>query len=73
MDYLRACLEGGPPPCSNFPDVSGPYIEALLVGNLAMRAGVGKKLDWDGVNMKCTNMPEMNRFVKPEYREGWGL
>ena len=57
QDYLRACLEGGPPPCSNFPDVSGPYIEALLVGDLAMRAGVGKKLQWDGVNMQCTNMP----------------
>ena len=72
-DYLRACLEGGQPPCSNFPDVSGPYIEALLVGDLAMRAGVGKKLEWDGVKMKCTNMPEMNHFVKPEYRPGWGL
>ena len=42
-DYLRACLDGGPPPCSNFPDVSGPYIEALLVGDLAMRAGVGQE------------------------------
>ena len=61
------------PPCSNFPDVSGPYIEALLVGDLAMRAGVGKKLEWDGVNMKCTNYPELNQFVKPEYRPGWGL
>ena len=57
---------GRQPPCSNFPDVSGPYIEALLVGNLAMRAGVGKKLEWDGVNMKCTNMPELNQFVKPD-------
>ncbi len=72
-DFLRACKEGGQPPCSNIPDVSGPYIEALLVGDLAMRAGVGKKLQWDGVNMKCTNMPEMNQFVKPEYRPGWGL
>ena len=73
MDYMRACIHGGEPPCSNFPDVSGPYIEALLVGDLAMRAGVGKKLAWDGVNMQCTNMPELNRFVKPEYRQGWGL
>ena len=73
MDYVRACLDGGPQPCSNIPDVSGPYIEALLVGDLAMRAGVGKKLAWDGVNMQCTNYPELNQFVKPEYRPGWGL
>ena len=73
VDFVRACKEGGKPPCSNFPDVSGPYIEALLVGDLAMRAGVGKKLAWDGVNMKCTNYPELNQFVKPEYRPGWGL
>ncbi len=72
-DFMRACREGKTQPCSNFPDVSGPYIEALLVGDLAMRAGVGKKLQWDGVNMKCTNYPEINQFVKPEYRPGWGL
>ena len=38
-DFLRAVKEGGDPPSSNFPDVSGPYLEALLVGNLAMLAG----------------------------------
>jgi predicted dehydrogenase len=72
-DFLRACKEGGDPPSSNFPDVSGPYIEALLVGNLAMRAGVGKKVQWDGPNMKCTNLPELNEYVKREYRQGWTL
>jgi hypothetical protein len=59
------------PPCSNFPDVSGPYIEALLVGNLAMRAGVGRKVEWDGVNMKCTNIAELNQYVRRECRPGW--
>ena len=73
VDFIRACKEGGQPPCSNFPDVSGPYIEALLVGDLAMRAGVGKKLQWDGVNMRCINMPELNQFVKPERRPGYEL
>ena len=72
-DFLRAVKEGGDPPSSNFPDVSGPYIEALLVGNLAMRAGVGKKVQWDGLNMHCTNLPELNQFVKREYRKGWSL
>jgi predicted dehydrogenase len=70
-DFLRAVKEGGDPPSSNFPDVSGPYIEALLVGNLAMLAGLGKKVEWDGVSMRCTNLPELNQYVRREYRKGW--
>ena len=72
-DFLRAIKEGGDPPSSNFPDVSGPYLEALLVGNLAMLAGQGKKVEWDGVNMRCTNLPELNQHVRREYRKGWSL
>jgi predicted dehydrogenase len=72
-DFLRAVKEGGVPPSSNFPDASGPYIESLLVGNLAMWAGVGRKVQWDGVAMKCTNIPELNQYVKREYRKGWSL
>jgi hypothetical protein len=36
-----------------------------------MFAGVGKKLEWDVEAMKCTNVPEINRFVRREYRRGW--
>jgi hypothetical protein len=43
----------------------------MYVGHLAMRAGVGKTLEWDGPNMKCTNMPELNKYVSREYRKGW--
>jgi hypothetical protein len=72
-DFLRACKEGGEPPCSNFPDVAGPFQEAMLVGNLAMRAGVGRKVEWDGPNMKSSNLAELNQYVKREYRKGWTL
>jgi predicted dehydrogenase len=72
-DFLRAIKEGGDPPSSNFPDVSGPYLEALLVGNLAQLAGQGKKVEWDGANMRCTNLPELNQYVRREYRKGWSL
>ena len=72
-DFLRAIKEGGSPPSSNFPDVAGPYLEALLVGNLAMLAGQGKKVEWDGPNMRCTNLPELNQYVRREYRKGWSL
>ncbi len=38
-----------------------------------MRAGVGRKVEWDGANMRCTNLPELNQYVKREYRKGWTL
>jgi len=44
-----------------------------LVGLLAMKAGVGKKVEWDGPNVRCTNLPGLNRFVKRECRKGWEL
>ena len=41
------------------------------MGNVALRAG--KKLDYDARNMKVTNIPEANQYVKPEYRRGRSL
>jgi predicted dehydrogenase len=68
-DFFRAC-RGGAPACSSF-DHSGPLTELILLGNLAIRAGEGRRVDWDGPAMRCTNLPELNRYVKTTYREGW--
>jgi hypothetical protein len=32
---------------------------------------VGKKLEWDVENMKCTSLPEINEYVGRTYRKGW--
>jgi predicted dehydrogenase len=69
-DWIRAC-KGGKPACSNF-DYSGPLTETVVMGNLAM-LNPGKKLDWDGENMRITNDDEANEYVRPNYREGWSL
>ncbi len=45
--------------------------EFILLGNLAQHAGKGHKVEWDGPNMKVTNLTELNRFVEREYRKGW--
>ena len=50
---------------SNF-DYAGRLTETVLLGNLAMRAG--QKIEWDAKNLKVTNVPEANQFVKREYR-----
>jgi hypothetical protein len=69
-DLFYAC-KNGTVPCSNFPDFSAPLTAFALAGHLAQFAGVGKKLDWDAEAMKCTNMPEINRYVRRTYRPGW--
>lgn len=69
-NWIRAC-KGGEPACSNF-DYSGPFTEAVVMGNLAIRR-LGEKLLWDGANMKVTNDDEANKFVKQPCREGWSL
>jgi hypothetical protein len=45
----------------------------LLVAHLAMRAGLNQPVQWDGVNMQCTNRPDLNQYVRREYRKGWTL
>jgi len=69
-EWLAACRGGQT--FSNF-DHAGPLTEMVLLGNLAIHAGVGKRVEWDGPNMKCTNAPELNQYVRREYRSGWTL
>jgi hypothetical protein len=64
--------KGGRPAFSNF-DHAGPLTEMTLLGNLAIRAGLGHRVEWDGPNMKCTNRLELNPYIRREYRKGWTL
>ncbi len=61
-------IKGGPTPLSNFTR-SGPFTETVLLGNLAIR--LNKRLEWDSHNLKATNAPEADQYIKREYREGW--
>ena len=69
QNWIDAC-KGGPPACSNF-EYAGPLTETVLLGNFAIRAG--KRIEWDGQNMKITNIPEANELLGRKYREGWTL
>jgi predicted dehydrogenase len=69
-DLFHAIKNDGTP-CSNFPVAASPLTAFVLTGHLAMYAGVGKKIEWDVEKMKCTNLPEINRYVRREYRKGW--
>jgi hypothetical protein len=69
-EFVAAC-KGGPRPVSNF-DYAGPLTEVVLLGVLALRAP-GRRLEWDSEKLRVTNAPELNAFVRPEYRKGWTL
>ncbi len=50
---------------------AGPVTETILLGAVALRAG--KKVEYDTVNMKITNIPEANKYLIREYRKDWEL
>ena len=65
-----AAIKGEGKTMSNF-DYAGRLTETILLGNVALR--VGKRIEWDSKNLKCTNAPEAAPFIAREYREGWTL
>jgi hypothetical protein len=67
-----AMMKGGPPAYSNF-DIAAYLTEIILLGCVALRTGVGHKLEWDGPNMRATNAPEAAQFVKRMNRKGWEM
>ncbi len=69
QEWIAAC-KGGPEPYSHF-GIAAYLTEIILLGCVALR--VGKKLEWDGPNMRAKNAPEAAQFVKREYRTGWKL
>jgi hypothetical protein len=46
-------------------------VENLLLSIVACR--VQKKLEWDPVNLKATNCPEADQYIRKPYRKGWEL
>ena len=68
-DWIEAA-KNGTQACSNF-DYASALTGMVLLGNLAVRTG--KKIEWDAENMKATNAPEVEEFIRPKYRAGWSL
>ena len=68
-EWVNACKNGTPTTC-NF-DYSGALAETVLLGNVAYKAG--KKIEWDAADMKCSNAPDADQYLRREYRKGWEL
>jgi predicted dehydrogenase len=69
QDWARACKTGDPAG-ADF-SYSGPLTEICLLGNIAKR--VDARIVWDAENLKITNLPDANQYVRTQYRPGWEL
>jgi len=68
-----AAIKAGKKSTTDF-SYSGPLTEMMLLGNVALRMKDAKTvLHWDGDKMLVTNLPEANKFIHKEYRQGWSL
>jgi hypothetical protein len=70
-EWFNAMKEGKPELAYSRFEIAGYLTESILLGCIALRVGVGKKMEWDGPNMKSTNLPEAAQFVTRQNRAGW--
>ena len=69
QEWFRMMKEGVPA-YSNF-DIAAYLTEIILLGCVALRVGEGRRMEWDGPNMRSPNLPEAAQFVKRNNRSGW--
>ena len=63
-------MKDGTPAYSNF-DIAAYLAEVILLGCVALRVGEGRRMEWDGPNMKSPTIPEAAKFVSRNNRSGW--
>ena len=88
VDWVNGCMKGYESAKLSSPfEYAGPFTEAVLMGNLAIRSYMHqekdsegrtkypgrKRLLWDAKNMKITNFDLANEFVMRNYRSGWAI
>jgi predicted dehydrogenase len=72
QEWAAAC-KGEGETTSHF-EYAGKLTEMMLLGNIAMKVkDKNSILQWDGPNMRFTNLEEANQYLTKEYREGWSL
>ena len=67
-EFLDAVKGDGPMPGSNF-DYATELTEMAAVGVMAQRFNT--RIEYDAKNMKVTNHPEFDKYIKEPVRKGW--
>ena len=70
-EWIQACKDKKPQDAKAGFAYSGPFTEALLVGNLAVR--LQKRIEWDADKMQAKNTPEAEALIRKKYRAGFGI
>jgi predicted dehydrogenase len=70
-EWIKACKDHKPEDAKAGFAYSGPFTEALLVGNLALR--LQKRIEWDAANMRATNAADADELIHKHYRKGFGI
>jgi predicted dehydrogenase len=68
-EWINACKTGSSTG-ANFEYAAG-LTEAVLLGNVAHLAK--QPIEWDSANLRVTNVPAANEFLRRDYRKGWTL
>jgi hypothetical protein len=71
LEWIQACKAKRPEDAKAGFAYSGPFTEALLIGNLATR--LQKRVEWDAAGMRARNAPEADALIRKKYRRGFGL
>ena len=70
-EWIQACKDKKPEDAKAGFAYSGPFTEALLVGNLAAR--LQKRIEWDSAKVRAKNAPEAEALIRKKYRQGFGI
>ncbi|MGA2748367.1 MAG: Gfo/Idh/MocA family oxidoreductase [Verrucomicrobiota bacterium] len=71
IDRWVAACKGGPATYGDFLQ-GGPISDAFNLAAISLRLG-GRKLVFDALAMRITNLPEASHHFTREYRKGWDL
>lgn len=71
VEDLYWCIRNNGTPASNFPEAASPLTILVLTSHLAQFAGKGSKIEFDMDRLRCTNLPDVNRYIRRVYRKGW--
>jgi hypothetical protein len=66
-----AAMKGGKPTYGDFL-LGQPITDAFNLAAVSLRLG-GRRLLFDSLNAKITNLPQANKYLTREYRKGWEL
>jgi predicted dehydrogenase len=71
MNWIDAIRERSKTTCPF--EYAGPLTETMLLGVVALRAGQGVRIEYDGESGKISNNSTANQYLRREPRKGWNI